>query len=105
MTYIPELAGRFPAPAASTREVEACGETRDGDRWAARIREETSYHPGATMPSRPGSPAVVAFLAGAGTAQVVSLVVVGLLYGAVAFVALSAVFIAICGAVTVAARR
>ncbi len=104
MTYLPEPAPPLPAPTASSRDVEAYGQTRGGDRWAARIREETHY-PGAAMPpTRSGSPAV-AFIAGAGTAQVVSSVTVGLLYGTGAFVAVSAVFIAICAAVTLAGRR
>ncbi len=106
MTYLPEPASRLPAPAGHTREVEACGQTRGGDQWAVHTREEISYaDPGAAMPPTRNGPPVVAFLAGAGTAQVVSTVTVGLLYGAGAFVAVSAVFIAICAAVTLAGRR
>lgn len=107
MTYLPEPAGHLPVPVDRTREVQAAGRTADGDLWAVNTRETTSYtDPGAAMPrDRSGSSAVVSFVAGAMAAQVVSSVVVYFLYGVTAFVVLSAVFVALGGAVTVAAKR
>ncbi len=104
--YLPEPARPLPAPAGHTREIEAFGQTRDGNQWAVHTREETSYlDPGAAMPpTRNGSTAIV-FIAGAGTAQIISTVTVGLLYGTGAFIAVSAVFIATCAAITLAGRR